>query len=402
MKKLLLSLAMGFPVFFLVVAGSGRQAQSASTDAAAKILKIGVTAPLTGPSSTAGIPHVRITQLAADWINGKGGVTIKGEKYKIELVVEDEKDTVDTAITAANKLVQFHKVSFMVGTISPPSVAAIASVTEPAHVVRSVWHGEGAAMELNPKTPYTFRVPVVPRDFAPSLLRYQIKAYPNAKKIGVLFLQGPAADFLLEKTKKAIEAVKLTLGGVDMYEADTKDFYPVITKVLNSKPDAIYCTALPHLMGGILKTARELGYTGPIFNLSPTSPGTVRGIAGKSNSTDCILPAPDVDSPKMTPMIKDIRRMCIEKYKECNFDYLRQWDSFWWLMQAIEKAQSLDTTVVAKTWEKMDHLEATTGVGKMGGQQSYGINHIGVLPFAVTRLMKGEMEHIDWFVPDIP
>jgi len=313
MKKLLLSLAVGFPVFFLVVAGSGRQAQSASTDAAAKILKIGVTAPLTGPSSTAGIPHVRITQLAADWINGKGGVTIKGEKYKIELVIEDEKDTVDTAITAANKLVQFHKVSFMVGTISPPSVAAIASVTEPAHVVRSVWHGEGAAMELNPKTPYTFRVPVVPRDFAPSLLRYQIKAYPNAKKVGVLFLQGPAADFLLEKTKKAIEAVKLTLGGVDMYEADTKDFYPVITKVLNSKPDAIYCTALPHLMGGILKTARELGYTGPIFNLSPTSPGTVRGIAGKSNSTDCILPAPDVDSPQMTPMIKRTSEECASR-----------------------------------------------------------------------------------------
>jgi hypothetical protein len=38
----------------------------------------------------------------------------------------------------------------------------------------------------------------------------------------------------------------------------------------------------------------------------------------------------------------------------------------------------------------------------MGGQQSYGINHIGVLPFAATRLNKGEMEHIDWFVPDIP
>ena len=398
MKKLLLTLVLGFPVFVLILAVGATQGSAAD----AKTLRIGVTAPLTGPSSTAGIPSVRITQLAAEWINAKGGVAIKGEKYKVELIIEDEKDTIDTAITTANKLVQFHKVNFMVGTISPPSAAAMASVTEPAHVVRSIWHGEGSPMEVNAKTPYTFRVPVVPRDFAPSLLNYQTKAYPNAKKVGILFIEGQATDFLLEKVKKDIEAAKLIVAGADMYDVTTKDFYPVITKVLNSKPDALYCTALPHLMGGILKTARELGYAGPIFNLSPTSPGTVRGIAGKSNATDCILPAPDVDSPKMTPMLKDIRKMCMEKYKECNFDYTRQWDSFWWLIQAIEKAQSLDPTAVAKTWEKMDRFESSAGPGKMGGQQSYGINHIGVLPFAVTRLNKGEMEHIDWFVPNIP
>lgn len=94
--------------------------------------------------------------------------------------------------------------------------------------------------------------------------------------------------------------------------------------------------------------------------------------------------------------------MVLERYKECNFDYMRPWDALWWMVQAIQKAQSLDTSVVAKTWEKMDRIESSTGIGRMGGQQSYGINHIGVLPFAVTRLMKGEMEHVGWFVPDIP
>jgi branched-chain amino acid transport system substrate-binding protein len=375
---------------------------AASSKEEAKTLKIGVMAPLTGPSSTAGIPHSRVTQLAADWINGKGGITIKGLKYLIELVIEDEKNTTDTSISAAMKLVQLHKVKFIVGTISPPAVAAVASVTEPAHVLRSVWHGEGAAMEINAKTPYTFRVPVVPRDFAPQLLNYQVKAYPNTKKIAILFIEGPAAKFLLEKTKEAIEAVKLNLVGTDMYPSNTRDFYPVLTKVLNSNPEAIYCTALPHLMGGILKSARELGFNGPIFNLSPTSPEVVRAIAGKAFATECIVPAPDVNSPEMTPMIKEIRKMVLEKYKECNFDYVRQWDSFWWMVQAIEKAQSLDPTKVAKTWEKMDRIQSSTGIGKMGGQQSYGINHIGVLPFAVTRMMKGELEHVGWFTPEIP
>jgi ABC-type branched-subunit amino acid transport system substrate-binding protein len=128
----------------------------------------------------------------------------------------------------------------------------------------------------------------------------------------------------------------------------------------------------------------------------------VRAIAGKDAATNCIVPAPDITSPEMTPMIKEIRKMVLDKYGECSYDYIRQWDAFWWMIQAIEKAQSIDPTEVAKTWEKMDQFKASTGTGKMGGQQSYGINHIGVLPFAVTRMMKGELEHIGWYTPEIP
>jgi branched-chain amino acid transport system substrate-binding protein len=218
----------------------------------------------------------------------------------------------------------------------------------------------------------------------------------------MLFIDNPAAPMLFEHTKKTAEALGLDVLGLHVYPVATRDFYPLVTKVQASKPDAIYCDGLPHLMGGTLKSARELGFDGPIFNLAPTSPEVVARIAGKAFADNCIVPAPDVNSPKMTPMIKEIRKMLLDKYKECNFDYVRAWDSIWWMVQAIEKAQSLDPSDVAKTWENMDRLEATTGIGKMGGQQSYGINHIGVLPFAVTRMVKGNLEHVGWFTPDIP
>jgi ABC-type branched-subunit amino acid transport system substrate-binding protein len=402
MKKLSLISLMMVLIGGLILGICFKEAPAASPNPEAKTLKIGVMAPLTGPSSSAGLPHSKITQVAADWINSRGGITIKGQKYLIELILEDEKETADTAITAATKFVELHKVKFIVGTISPTLAAAVAPVTEKAHVLRALWHGEGAPIELNPNTPYTFRVPVVPRDFAPQLLRYQVKTYPDAKKITMLFIDTPAAQFLFEKTKKAAEAIGLNVLGLDLYPSATRDFYPVLSKVFASKPDAIYCTALPHLMGGILKSGRELGFNGPIFNLSPTSPEVVRNIAGKAFATHCIVPAPDVTSPEMTPMLKEIRKMVLDKYKECHSDYVRQWDSIWWLVQAIEKAQSFDPSEVAKTWEKMDRLQASTGIGKMGGQQSYGINHVGVLPFAVTRMINGELEHAGWFTPEIP
>jgi ABC-type branched-subunit amino acid transport system substrate-binding protein len=402
MKKLsLISLIVLF-ICSLIFDICVKDSAASSPTSEAKTLKIGVLSNLTGPISTAAIPHTRTVQAAADWINSRGGITIEGQKYLIELIVVDIKETVDTAVTAATKLVELHKVKFTVGLIGPTQTIPVTSITEPAKVIRSLWHGEGSPMEINPNTPYTFRVPVIPRDFAPKLLEYHVKTYPKAKKISMLFIDNPAAPMLFEHTKKTAEALGLNVLGLHVYPVATRDFYPLVTKVLASKPDAIYCDGLPHLMGGTLKSARELGFDGPIFNLAPTSPEVVARIAGKAFADNCIVPAPDVNSPKMTPMIKEIRKMLLDKYKECNFDYVRAWDSIWWMVQAIEKAQSLDPSDVAKTWENMDRIEATTGIGKMGGQQSYGINHIGVLPFAVTRIVKGNLEHVGWFTPDIP
>ena len=43
--------------------------------------------------------------------------------------------------------------------------------------------------------------------------------------------------------------------------------------------------------------------------------------------------------------------------------------------QVIQKANSLDTTVVRDTWEKLDTLETPYGIGRVGGLKTYGIKH---------------------------
>jgi len=78
------------------------------------------------------------------------------------------------------------------------------------------------------------------------------------------------------------------------------------------------------------------------------------------------------------------------------------WDMMWVLVQAIEKAQSLDPAEVAKAWESMDTFQSIKGTGKMGGAQVFGINHMGFAPCPVTRLQNGEIEFIKWFDPWIP
>jgi len=367
-----------------------------------KVLKIGVMAPLTGASSAAGIPHMRMTEICADWINENGGVKVNGEGYKIELVIEDEGETPDSGVTAATKLVETDKVKFIVGTISPQIAAAAAAVTEPAKVLRCLWHGEGTREELNPDMPYSFRVAICPHDFAMELLKYNVETYPQAKKISLLFIDNSAGVILADQVKAMIEGLGLTHVETVMYPVDTQDFSPIISNVMRGNPDAVVCTALPPLMGGILKTAREKGFEGPLYNLSPTDPHVVQMIASPQLSTDCIVPAPDVASPNVTPLMKEMADKVMAKYNQVSWDYLRNFDALWVVAQAIEAANSLDPTEVAKAWESMKSFKVLEGEGTMGGLETYGVNHQAVLPFAITKIMGDKMELVKWVTPSIP
>lgn len=72
----------------------------------AKTVKIGSIYSLSGPGSEVNILMQRGVAMCKDWINAKGGITVKGEKYLIEIVSEDDKASAEGAVTAATKLVQ--------------------------------------------------------------------------------------------------------------------------------------------------------------------------------------------------------------------------------------------------------------------------------------------------------
>jgi hypothetical protein len=71
-------------------------------------------------------------------------------------------------------------------------------------------------------------------------------------------------------------------------------------------------------------------------------------------------------------------------------------------VQAIEAAQSLDPTVVKDTWEKMKSIETPYGTGKMGGLNTYGINHSVSAPMPLVSLKDGEVVWVKWQAVPLP
>ena len=59
--------------------------------AAQKVLKVGSFNPLTGPGAFWGTTAKKALDLSAENWNKRGGVTVKGQKYKIKVIHYDDK-----------------------------------------------------------------------------------------------------------------------------------------------------------------------------------------------------------------------------------------------------------------------------------------------------------------------
>ena len=109
---------------------------------AQQVLKIGTFNPRTGPAAAWGLNNDRGVALCAEEWNEKGGVTVKGQKYKIELIHEDDKYRGEEAVKAVNKLIFTDKVKFIVSPIASICVMAAQPTTE-ANKVILIFNGYG-------------------------------------------------------------------------------------------------------------------------------------------------------------------------------------------------------------------------------------------------------------------
>ena len=203
-----------------------------------------------------------------------------------------------------------------------------------------------------------------------------------------------------EAKKRGLQVV-----AADFHDAqEQQDFYPVLTKLLAAKPDAVDIGAgFPIPISLKIKQLRELGFKGPIFSLSMTEHYTILDIAGKDFAYDYFSGSLDIKSPEVPPMIKELQKRWEAKYKSrFMFESFNGWDALWCLVQAIEAAQSLDPTVVKAAWENMKSIETCYGTGHMGGLKTYGINHLIVRPCPITAFVKGKVKLIKWYTPSFP
>ncbi|MGD0919166.1 MAG: ABC transporter substrate-binding protein [Thermodesulfobacteriota bacterium] len=365
---------------------------AAEPAAQAKTLKIGLIASLTGPMAPAFKDLADAAKPTSDLMNQRGGITIKGQKHRIEIVTEDDQSSPPGAIAAVNRLIQAG-IKFIIPPLFIPSNMAITPITEEAKVL--CMKSMGAVRDqANPNLPYSF----VSSTFvynAPVGYDYLKKNYPKVKKIAMISPDDPVGTTYRELAEKEIRKQGLEIVFQEQFKIGSEDFYPILTKTLEHKPDAIDIVfSIEPWSAGIINQSRELGFNGPIY-ASVGLLGDINILKGMLNpkyAYDLFQMGPDVQSLKMPAIVKEYRVLVEKQIKTpFNTSHTVVLDAVYVLAQGIEKAQSFDTDKVAQALESMKNIDTVCGRGRMAGKDFFGINHVVRRPIAISGIMNNKV-----------
>jgi len=239
----------------IALVGCNKSETPSLNDASELLVKIGASAPLTGPQAHIGKDNENGTRMAIDDANAKG-ITIGGKKVHFELLSEDDQTDPKTATIVAQKLVDA-KVNGIIGHLN-------SGTTIPASRIYS----DNGIPQISPSATavaYTaqgyktaFRVMANDAQQGKVLGEFATKSLA-AKKIAVLddrtaYGQGIADEFV--KSAQAHGAKIITRE----YTTDKSiDFSAVLTSIKGKKPDLIFFGGMDPQGAPMVKQLRSLG-----------------------------------------------------------------------------------------------------------------------------------------------
>ncbi len=364
-----------------------------------KTLSIGVLGPLSGGAASYGVELVRGAEMKADEINKAGGLKVGADTYRIKLVSYDHKALAADAATAANKLVFQDKVKYIIGNAVGATCNAVQTVTEPEKVLFSFvcW----GTNNLGPDKPHSFRVMLSQWEVAEPFYRWVKEQHPQIKRVAAISPNDTSGKDTNTAVVKALKALGFEVAADEYYERGTKDFYPILTKILAAKPDMLDVAAAPAGEGGLLlKQARELGFRGAKGWTAGTNPFTIIGVAGKEAAEGVWSPANiNVKSDFVSATVRRFGAEYEKRYNEVpGVIAVANYAAFDVITKAMQEARSLDTDkVLAALTQKP--FETVWGRLVIGGKETYGIDRQFLYPVVISEVRDGKVVDIAQVLP---
>lgn len=351
-------------------------------------LKIGVIAALSGGGTGWGLGLQRGVQLALDETNAKGGLKVGGKIYKLKQVAYDDQYNAAQAKTAAERLVNEDKVKFIFGPVGSPGALGSLPVTQPAKVLQFVDGYAPAILKNEWNGGYVFRIGNSNQEFAEPIVKWLKQTMPNTKKVGMIApndaVGQAAVPILVNAYKKQGYDV-----WIEYYERGSKEFTPLLVRMMAQNVDLFELNSnAPGEAGLLVKQARQVGFKGPMIQSGGAGVDEIIEIAGPL--AEGFLKY-DVIDPGL-PRVKAFLDAYSKKYTGIfNGQSPVYYNAAHIVLEAIRRADSLDTTKVRDELEKMGGWDAPV-FGKViwTGKEIYGNNHQLFHSFLIKEVKGGK------------
>lgn len=264
-------------IVFLVLlaalcAGCTQQAPAAAQPSE---IKVGVIASLTGPASNVGKNMWQSAQVAADEINAKGGVSLKGSTAKVplKLIVGDDESTQQGGQKAATKLITDDKVDILVGGYSS-AVTSAYEQTIAEYKIPFIVTGASSPIithRTDIDTSYIFHhcpttdsygqytTTFIDQVIRPAVNKKLGAAADRPLRLALLYQDTAFGKGVQTAVNNTITKDKLNIVLVSQqgYKMGESDFRTPLTAIKATNPDAVYLGAFPNEGAPAITQARR-------------------------------------------------------------------------------------------------------------------------------------------------
>ena len=261
-------------------------------------LTLGVLLPLTGSRAEAGKFISTGLELALQEIN-----TNPQKNYKISLVYEDTQYNSKMAVEAFQKLINFNKIHYLIGTQGSSEALAVAPLAQENKIL---FITPGAQSdEISKAGDYVFRTMTHTSQDAVILAKILSERTQGQS----LFILAVDTDFT-PSFMQAFEPVFTESGGkiglLEKYNVKEKDFRSLLLKIKKQNPHHLLFLGSPQAVALQLKQAKEMGIKTQIYGLSALE--NQEFITQAGNLAEGLLLISPYDSDNSQQSIQEFRR----------------------------------------------------------------------------------------------
>ena len=323
------------------------------------VIKLGVLAPFKTPP---GEGLINAAKMAAKEINDSGGIDGK----KVELIFANTEYKPALGASGYKKLVLSDKVVMVFGTAS--SGVSMGVLDQMARYKVPFISTGAASLRLSDKVKenydkykYWFRVMHNTDNIANSVADWVVNdlhKIKNIKKVAIMSENALWTQGVIPVCKKRMKDAGIDLVAEELFDLDTKDFKPILTKIKNSGAELVLDFS-SHVDGAIyVKQWADL--QGPILgglNASATSSRFWKDTMGKAVSISCLIQGSY--RVALTPKTIQWYDNYVKAY-EVSPDYTSgyTYDAVYIIKEAIERAKNTKPDDLVKALEKTDYVGA--------------------------------------------
>jgi len=374
-KTLLSTLSAGCALIAITVVPSSAQ----------DVYKMGISAGLTGYAATVDRAWRDGVEVAAAFLNAKGGINGR----KIQVITEDNRSEPQEAVTVYRKMISDKVNVFTSGCVSAGNFAAAGLVVraEIPMVLCSILPQQPDHVK------WAFTTIPPPRFEVETRLAY-LKDKTQIKKIGVLHDPTPYANLQKQAAEKSAASYGLELVGVEQYKQDDADLSVQISKMHAAGARAILKIGLGGTTLTAAKNIKQLGLD-MLMLTSLEDIAVFRPVAEVLGDKFFFVASPSqvYDALPDGPLKTEIGKFLTPwraKYQDRDPNWAgRGWDAVMITAAAVEKAKSFEGQKVRDAIETLSNFQGTTGIYKFAPDNHQGITEN---PLLLATIVDGKVQ----------